>query len=186
MLFIISIMIVAEIMLIWLCIYYKKKSDHDGLSGLFNRNAVEKKINRVIIKQKYTHTMLMIDINNFKRFNDTYGHHVGDSIIKHISYSLLKHFGDKCIIGRVGGDEFIVFTARHGEDFNMERAIDSFLSSLDMNLNDSTVIRIDCSIGIAKSERGDNFYSIYCRSDKLMYDAKALKSLNTNKTADFK
>jgi diguanylate cyclase (GGDEF)-like protein/PAS domain S-box-containing protein len=80
-------------------------ADHDGLTGLLNRNAfrsaVEAASNRSAL-------LVVLDLENFKQVNDTYGHHVGDQVLQRAAWVLTDSLGDSGIPARLGGDEFAV------------------------------------------------------------------------------
>ncbi len=83
----------------------------DSLTGLKNRRAIENQINEVLdytYNERINVGVIMIDIDNFKQINDQWGHPVGDEVLSRIG-SLLKSFeNQKCSVGRLGGEEFIV------------------------------------------------------------------------------
>lgn len=85
-------------------------SQRDSLTGLYNSGNIAAKINEYLGGRGANgiHAMIVIDMDNFKSVNDHYGHPIGDAIIKDFSGRLLVHFGDDSIIGRIGGDEFVV------------------------------------------------------------------------------
>jgi diguanylate cyclase (GGDEF)-like protein len=89
---------------------YNKKATTDKLTGLLNRTGFDNAIKEVNCK-----TFLIIDLDNFKYINDTFGHYIGDAILKEFAY-ILKHYFSRDIICRWGGDEFIVCTNKPKED----------------------------------------------------------------------
>ena len=85
----------------------EKRTYHDALTGLYNRFGVDREIKAWWSEIK-TAVMLTLDIDDFKFINDLYGHAIGDEVLKKLSRILLSYFGDVGIVGRNGGDEFIV------------------------------------------------------------------------------
>lgn len=82
----------------------------DSFTGLYNKAHTMALINDILDKDKHLkHALVILDIDNFKRFNDTYGHDQGDKIIKSLSRKLMNTFRKTDIVGRFGGDEFIIF-----------------------------------------------------------------------------
>ena len=87
----------------------KGKTQIDEMSNLYNKVTVEKLVTDVLQDHKgRTFAMLMVDIDNFKAINDTYGHKMGDHGICVIASVLSSHFSKEDIVGRIGGDEFVV------------------------------------------------------------------------------
>ena len=89
----------------------QSKAEKDSLSGLYNRETTESKVNSELknLRQDCMSVLYMIDLDNFKKINDIYGHLAGDTVICEISNRLKKIFRESDIISRLGGDEFSVF-----------------------------------------------------------------------------
>ena len=94
----------------------KEKAMRDALTGLYNRSAFKEKaeelVDEVVQSGEGNPVMLIIDIDHFKQINDRFGHLFGDTVILNLTDILNTMFGDNGIIGRFGGDEFIVFLRR--------------------------------------------------------------------------
>lgn len=106
-----------------LYIRYKKESTKDFLTGLYNRRHFDKMLNWTferVLENKENLSCLMVDIDYFKKVNDTYGHAIGDIVIKEISDILTKTCRTFDIIGRVGGEEFCILLI----DCSKENSID--------------------------------------------------------------
>lgn len=88
----------------------KYQASHDDLTGLLNRRAISEKINdETSAKSCFSETCLLIDIDNFKLINDQFGHHAGDEVIRRFSQLCKNIVNDSGLVGRWGGEEFIVF-----------------------------------------------------------------------------
>ena len=88
----------------------RRRADLDGVTDLFNHRSMQEKLNGEINrarKQKNTLTIVMMDLNNFKFFNDTYGHPVGDNVLRKVADCLRDTCRADDVLGRYGGDEFI-------------------------------------------------------------------------------
>jgi diguanylate cyclase (GGDEF)-like protein len=137
----------------------------DPLTGLGNRRAVEHRLDspdRVIA--------MLIDLDNFKAVNDTYGHSVGDEILVSVSRRLQHAFGVEALVCRIGGDEFLVILPESELDRAWSRA-ETALVSVRAPIGESA-IRVTASIGIAYSKPGEG-RSVLARADIAMYQAKA-------------
>ncbi|OOF34793.1 diguanylate cyclase domain-containing protein [Salinivibrio costicola] len=87
-------------------------AEHDELTGLFNRRAFESHVDVALMRANRAQTnaaLLFIDLNNFKQVNDTYGHGVGDELLRVVSQRLKHAVRRSDLVGRLGGDEFIVW-----------------------------------------------------------------------------
>ncbi len=111
-----------------------KLSMLDGLTGLYNRRHFDGQLNREIHRShRYGHTfsLLLIDIDDFKKVNDTYGHPVGDEILRDLSYIIKNHLRTEDIAARYGGEEFIILlphTDIHGARIFSERLLEHTLA----------------------------------------------------------
>jgi diguanylate cyclase len=80
-------------------------ADHDGLTGLLNRTAFRSAVDAASARSAL---LVVLDLENFKQVNDTYGHHVGDQVLQRAAWVLTDTLGDRGIAARLGGDEFAV------------------------------------------------------------------------------
>ena len=90
----------------------ERLSNTDELTSLFNRRAFSEKVNKRLAIQnrtKQTCALLFIDLDNFKQINDTYGHAIGDAVLKELSKLLQKNTRTADFCSRLGGDEFAVW-----------------------------------------------------------------------------
>ena len=119
-------------------------------------------------------SVMLIDIDHFKQVNDTYGHGVGDEVLKQVSASTQKQLREIDLFGRIGGEEFAVVlpeVALEGASESASR-ICKFLSGLDIKV-DGTTIRVTVSIGVTSLGPDDGtFEEVMKRSDDNLYGAK--------------
>jgi diguanylate cyclase (GGDEF)-like protein len=98
----------------------RRRADLDGVTDLFNHRTVQEKLSVMLQQARQTNkvlTIVMMDLNNFKFFNDTYGHPVGDTVLRTVAQCLRDTCRTDDIIGRYGGDEFVALlpdTDAHG------------------------------------------------------------------------
>ena len=87
------------------------QTERDSLTGLFNRTAAAKQIEQYLQSERASEkaALLILDIDNFKLVNDTYGHMAGDSVLISCGEAIRRQFRCNDIVARLGGDEFIIF-----------------------------------------------------------------------------
>ena len=135
----------------------------DPLTLVNNRRGFFETINpqlTVVRNFDLEHAVLMIDIDNFKNINDRYGHLVGDEVIKSVAQKIYAMIGDKDVVGRFGGDEFVVFLMDISRDsaFNLAEKLRQDIAGFFHTIN-WFQIRVTISIGISHS-RGKSRLSI--------------------------
>ena len=151
------------------------KADTDLLTGLNNKLATERKIKEFIAKNPEAQSMMFIlDIDNFKKINDTLGHAFGDEVLRSLGQQLGAIFRASDIVGRAGGDEFIVFlkNIKDAADIRKEaKRVEDFFK--DFKAGEYTKYSATASIGLAiYPEEGEDFESIYKAADRALYMAK--------------
>lgn len=155
-----------------------KYSEIDSLTDLFNRYGLEKSVNRVI--EEYDEYVCgVIDIDNFKRFNDLYGHVFGDEVLKYVANVLKNACDIYDFVGRIGGDEFFIFFEEIDKKKIKERLgmILKEVAKSKEKLSISTEVSV--SIGaVIVSKISTDFVDIYHHADTALYKAKR-KGKNT-------
>ncbi len=155
----------------------KEDANIDFLTGISNRKSFERAINEFLKqfnnKKIATFSFIMLDIDDFKKINDTYGHQGGDLVLKEISLILKSYLRANTIIGRLGGEEFgILLTNVHLEDtIKVAERIRSIIENREIKYEDK-FISITASFGVTEVKEGDNFDTLYKRVDKALYKAK--------------
>ncbi len=150
----------------------------DELSGLGNRRAFFEWGNVISSAAgRYGHTtsMMMIDIDNFKTINDTYGHAVGDKVIVALAKTLREDIRDSDIIGRIGGDEFAIAMpeTRAQKSCELAERLRQHIGDITVSAGD-TDIGFSVSIGVAESnDRRSTIDELLSRADYALYQAKA-------------
>lgn len=152
------------------------QKDTDDLTGLMNKGAVTREINDFLADETSSKgLMFLLDIDRFKSINDTYGHDVGDSVIREFGAVLRDIFTHGEIVGRFGGDEFIVFIKDTDDKLTAENAahriIDGAAEQIKLPDGERS---ISVSIGIATYQGVETNYSeIFKKVDVAMYRSKA-------------
>jgi diguanylate cyclase (GGDEF)-like protein len=154
----------------------KEEAYFDYLTGLLNRRGI---LNELVKQMNYAIrydvplSVVLIDIDNFKRINDEFGHDVGDYVLQSFSENLKNNIRSFDFIGRYGGEEFLLVSS----GINLDSAI-QFAEKLRKLISDDNYVtgsRITASFGVAEYMKGDDTNSLLKRADLAMYDAKTVK-----------
>ena len=116
--------------------------------------------------------MIMLDFDNFKHVNDTYGHQIGDDALKKFGDILRRNFRTSDILGRMGGDEFMVLAREPVTEDFLIRQCNSILMEL-ATAQFGEAKGFSCSIGVARDPEGYSFEGLYHVADDALYEAKA-------------
>lgn len=144
----------------------------DSLTGLLNRVSVEQEVN-TRLEQGVGGVLLMIDIDDFKEINDVFGHLAGDTVLKVLSDRIRESFGGESIMGRVGGDEFVVFAEKMADRAGIGQTAQQFCEIVTQPVMDIPDCSITVSIGISQSPDNGSTYSALVRSaDQALYARK--------------
>ncbi|HCK33467.1 MAG: GGDEF domain-containing protein [Micavibrio sp.] len=157
----------------------KEEAKTDGLTKLINRKAFDATLKDHIKKSVDDNTaisLLMLDIDYFKKFNDTYGHQVGDQVLKLVARTLVEGIKGKDIAARYGGEEFSVIlpeTNLTGAVMvgNALRKAIANKELVNKNTGD-TLGHVTISVGAAEALRNEKIESLVERADKALYAAK--------------
>ena len=113
---------------------------------------------------------MLIDIDHFKKVNDTYGHHIGDEILVEFSRILLKNSRKSDYVGRWGGEEFLIIIP-NTNDKDMKHFADTLKSKIETNTF-KNIGHMTASIGVATYENNEEIKSIIHRADNALYTSK--------------
>lgn len=148
------------------------KSLTDALTGLNNRPFLEKELKKLLDDEHYG-TLFMIDLDNFKKMNDTYGHIVGDEVLKTFADVLKKYARKGDLICRLGGDEFVTFyTELTEQDIVAQKATDIITTFSERMGAMGYGGIVSVSIGIKITTGGEEFQELYDKADKTLYFVK--------------
>lgn len=151
------------------------RAERDGMTGIYNRQTVEKLVSKYLSAPSHNVGLFMlIDLDDLKTINDTLGHAEGDRAIRALVNALRSSFRSNDIIGRAGGDEFIVLLPNIGDTARVESLMHSFRSRLgDMHVGEHNDLPIRCSIGATLVTCGESdFDTAYRQADKALYSIK--------------
>lgn len=149
----------------------------DGLTGLLNRRAFDQSLADIIQSSAANNICLsMLDIDHFKRVNDTYGHTIGDKVIQYVASLLKKHALEHHYVARYGGEELAIIMPDTSKQQAMAISenirVQMEKSNLRRKADNTPLGTITISIGVAELKDGDNSESFISRADKALYQAK--------------
>lgn len=150
------------------------QAERDMLTGLYNREAIKNRINDFFLNGEKNGAFFILDLDNFKSINDNFGHHYGDIVLKNTAEILLSNFRSKDLIGRLGGDEFIIFMKDIKTVECISEKVELLRRKLKRTYSESNKsIKISASIGVVVFFNTKKEYeSLYLEADKAMYDIK--------------
>jgi len=148
----------------------------DSLTGVNNRrNFFEKASDEFVRSRRYESplSVIMIDIDHFKSINDSFGHHVGDQVLKAMAQSSVLNLRETDIIGRIGGEEFAAILVKTDAQTALEVAerLRRKISELSVSTEGDSV-RFTVSIGLTSKKHDDTLEDVVNRADKALYMAK--------------
>ena len=165
------------------------KAERDPLTGLYNKTATKTLIQsflRTDSRDTYD-AFIIVDIDNFKDINDTLGHLFGDSVLTDLAQEMQDLFRANDVIGRIGGDEFIVFLRGMNHRSHIESKADDICKIFSLIYSDEdSGVKVSGSLGIALFPKdGNTFDELYRKADIALYTSKrAGKSCFTFYTGD--
>ncbi len=155
----------------------KRMAFHDPLTLLANRSMFRDRVEHAVAVSKRNGrgvAVLFVDLDNFKRINDSFGHAIGDRVLQRCAQRLVKSTRNGDTVARLGGDEFAVLlenlTAKEQVIEIASRVVESLQESLDLPGAD---MRVAASVGVAFSAPEDGVEELMRNADVAMYSAKA-------------
>jgi len=151
------------------------KADTDQLTGLNNKLATERKIQEYIEQNPDKQCLFFLfDIDNFKKINDTLGHAFGDEVLRSLGHQLSNEFRVTDIIGRTGGDEFILFLKDIKTDEILEKEAQRFVKFFHtFQAGEYVKYSATSSIGVTIYPRdAKDYFGLYTAADSALYEAK--------------
>ena len=150
---------------------------HDGLTGLANRELFIEYLEKYISDAKRRNqriAVMFIDLDDFKRINDSFGHDVGNDVLKQVGRILQASIRDNDIVARLSGDEFAIVLSDVRNDQNVLALAQRVVRQIpEAQLPRSGLVDFGASVGVLIAEPADyTAYELIQQSDELMYDAK--------------
>ncbi len=157
---------------------FERNARTDALTGLQNRHAMEETFPREVgrcVQSGQPVSLIMIDVDQFKSFNDLFGHVAGDRVLTAVAHILQKHFRPRDLLVRFGGDEFAVLLPGIGADEAMTIAerVRKAVSGGTGDSQDSLIqLPVEVSMGVAELHPGGTFEALLRAADAALYEAK--------------
>ncbi len=153
----------------------KEMARKDVLTQIYNRGAVEEKLLKYIKKNSKSRlTLCIVDVDNFKSVNDNLGHPTGDHVLKSVAHILRDVGGDSAIVGRIGGDEFMMFFKKEVKRADVEAALERVREGMHGIVTGSRDIIITTSIGVYEKPEGEEvpYETMFQLADQALYRVK--------------
>jgi diguanylate cyclase (GGDEF)-like protein len=150
--------------------YSRQLAERDGLTGVYNRRILDMTlVERVMAYQKNgtLFSLILLDIDRFKGYNDNYGHSEGDRILKHMATLVSKSIGDTDLFARYGGEEFTILTNNE----QPEQLAEHLRRVIEENPLDA--YQLTASFGVTQVREGDGPKDLLDRADEALYRAKS-------------
>ena len=154
---------------------FEKLSSIDAMTGLYNKKTFTALVEEHLTYEKDPGVLIFVDVDNFKIYNDQYGHLNGDAVLKKFARELLEEFSQTGIVGRYGGDEFTVFLKSVSSQDYVDRAMERLEKKLSaIELEEFGEVALSFSAGGARyPQDGSTFVELCKLADDALYRVKA-------------
>ncbi len=154
---------------------YQHLYAHDALTGIYNRYGFNERLNQIFFDPSVQELgLLILDLDLFKQVNDTYGHDVGDIVLKSAADTLLRLAGDTAAVCRWGGEEFTVLLCDGEDPMELAERIRREIETSEIAISSGS-IHVTVSIGVCgvRDRSGITIADLVKSADKCLYQAKA-------------
>jgi len=154
------------------------RSERDALTGLFDRGAFDRRLLEAIAERSGQRAgddeelcLVVLDIDHFKRINDTWGHPVGDEVLRCVSDTIRQQVRGDDVVGRLGGEEFGVLL-RSAPLHDALEVVERIRVAVSQQHHEPSELRVTLSAGVAVHVGTETALALYKRADRALYDAK--------------
>ncbi|MFQ2093486.1 diguanylate cyclase domain-containing protein [Aeromonas taiwanensis] len=156
-----------------------RESTTDELTGMMNRRLLMKQLEKAraaMIRKQTPFAVLLLDLDRFKRINDTFGHLAGDAVLKEVAATLAEQLEPGMVLGRYGGEEFAILLPRCPDQAQATRVAERLRVAVEARLVKSPtsdeLLEVTVSIGLTLARRGEGIEALLNRVDECLYMAK--------------
>jgi diguanylate cyclase (GGDEF)-like protein len=149
----------------------------DSLTGLYNRRVILHRLDeRIKYVRRYGEelSLIMLDIDHFKKVNDQYGHLIGDEVLEGIAVLVQRNIRDTDVVGRYGGEEFIIILLKTGlpSAVDVAERVRKAIEAAEMKDSEGNVFSVTVSEGVSSYKPAEDERSLISRADDALYRAK--------------
>lgn len=156
---------------------WQVRAEQDSLTGLYNASTTRQLAEEFlqVAESDRDSALLIIDVDNFKQVNDRFGHMVGDKVLTGAAAKIKKLFRSHDIVGRVGGDEFLVLMKDVPDSEIVKKRCEQLIEAFsEINCEQLEKGTLGCSVGVAQtSVCGTSYNRLFCCADSSLYRSKA-------------
>ena len=152
---------------------FRKRSEMDLMTGIYNHDSFQRKTEERLMKGNQL-CFYIIDLDDFKSVNDTYGHSAGDALLKCLAKLIRKYFPEDAVVGRLGGDEFAVCEVCPGTQEERKERLRQMRAEY-QQLSGGLLKENPCSYSVGIAEKGKEsmtYRQIFEKADEALYAAK--------------
>ncbi|MBQ5857671.1 MAG: GGDEF domain-containing protein [Peptococcaceae bacterium] len=156
--------------------HYQKLSLQDALSGLLNKVACQEAASEYLNRTapNTVCALLVLDLDDFKQINDEFGHYTGDALLQTVGRTLAQAFRASDIVGRFGGDEFLILVKDTADYTVLEQKCCTIHQKLQEAARNDCSLQTTCSIGgVILNHQTATFHALFKQADNALYEAKA-------------
>ena len=148
------------------------QASKDSLTGLLNRSTLQARVEAHLMESLGPHALMIMDLDGFKSINDCFGHMCGDAVLSDAAAALRRVFRRGDVLGRIGGDEFLIFLPDVGSRETAARKAQELLAAISGILVNDTA-RLSCSVGVAMApEDAAGYEELLQLADQALYQVK--------------
>lgn len=148
---------------------------YDSLTKVYNKKTITEYAKKLLRERKKNRvTLVILDVDHFKSVNDTYGHLYGDKVLARVGYKLKEVVGDNGVVGRIGGDEFMIVLDQISDDQILRGMLRAIRTQIKWEFaDDFEDFMVTCSIGASFApNNGTEFEDLFRKADYCLYIAK--------------